>query len=93
MNGSTLALEGELDAFSAPGLRKQLHSWIDGRDVDVLTIDLSRVSFLDSTILGLLVGALRRTRESGGELRLVFPRPPADRIFDFAGLEDVFPRA
>lgn len=84
-----LTLRGELDAHSAPELRARLHALIDegsGR----LIVDLAGVTFLDSTILGLLVGALRRMRESGGELLLVYPPEPARRIFAFTGLERVF---
>jgi anti-sigma B factor antagonist len=91
---AVLQLEGELDAFVAPELRERLHRLIDERDeLRVLVVDLEHVSFLDSTILGTLVGALRRMRERGGELRLVYPRPPANRIFELTGLDAVFPAA
>lgn len=87
-------LDGELDAFSAPALREQLHSLIASeQELDVLVVDLERVSFLDSTILGTLVGGLRRMRERGGELQLVYPTGPAARIFALTGLDAVFPRA
>jgi anti-sigma B factor antagonist len=89
-----LRLEGELDAFHAPDVRKRLHELIDELDGGgVLVVDLTAVSFLDSTILGTLVGGLRRMREGGGELRLVYPAPPADRIFQLTGLDAVFPAA
>ena len=59
----------------------------------VVVVDLRRVSFLDSTILGTLVGGLRRMRERGGELKLVYPLPPANRIFALTGLDALFPVA
>jgi anti-sigma B factor antagonist len=87
-------LDGELDAYSAPSLRERLHAVIEGAaEQDVLVVDLERVSFLDSTILGTLVGCLRRMRERGGELQLVYPTGPAERIFALTGLDAVFPRA
>jgi anti-sigma B factor antagonist len=89
-----LQLRGELDAFAAPDLRARLHELIDGdEELRVVVVDLSEVSFLDSTILGTLVGALRRMRERGGELRLVYPPEPANRIFELTGLDTVFPAA
>jgi anti-sigma B factor antagonist len=89
-----LQLEGELDAYHAPEVRKRLHGLIDELDDGgVVVVDLAAVSFLDSTILGTLVGGLRRLREGGGELQLVYPRPPADRIFQLTGLDTVFPAA
>jgi anti-sigma B factor antagonist len=90
-----LRLEGELDAFVAPELRERLHRLIDELEdgPGTIVVDLEAVSFLDSTILGTLVGGLRRTREQGGELRLVYPAPPANRIFELTGLDAVFPAA
>jgi len=88
-----LELEGELDAFVAPDVRERLHRLIDEaseQGAGALVVDLRSVTFLDSTILGTLVGGLRRMRERGGELRLVYPPPPANRIFELTGLDAVF---
>jgi anti-sigma B factor antagonist len=84
--------DGELDAYDAPGVRRRLQQAIEDEPRPaVLVADLQRVTFLDSTILGALVGAQRRMRERGGELRIVYPSPPADRIFTLTGLDAVFP--
>ncbi len=86
-----LRLEGELDAYVAPDLRERLHRLVaEETEMDVLVVDLARVSFLDSTILGTLVGGLRRMRERGGELQLVYPPHPVSRIFELTGLDSVF---
>ena len=50
-------------------------------------LDLSAVSFLDSTALGTIVGLLRRVRERDGELRVVLPETEARRIFELTSLE------
>ena len=83
-------LTGELDAFVAPALRARLDEAIDAAGPGLVIVDLSQVTFLDSTALGTLVGALRRMRERGGELRVVLPPPPALRIFELTGLDAVF---
>lgn len=90
-----LQLEGELDAFVAPDVRERLHRLIDEADGDAgaLVVDLRKVTFLDSTILGTLVGGLRRMRERGGELTLVYPPSPVNRIFELTGLDAVFSAA
>ena len=57
-------------------------------------LDLTHVSFLDSTALGTIVGLLRRVREGEGELRVVLPETAARRIFEVTALEralDVWP--
>jgi anti-sigma B factor antagonist len=61
----------------------------NGREQPVLVLELSRVEFLDSTALGTMVGALRRVREAGGEMRVVLPETTARRIFEVTGLDQV----
>jgi anti-sigma B factor antagonist len=81
---------GELDAYTAPELREQLHGFAQDESVDLLVIDLGRVTFLDSSALGVLVGALRRMRERDRALRLVEPRPAVRRIFEITLLDRAF---
>jgi anti-sigma B factor antagonist len=81
--GVCLALTGELDAFDAPRLRELFEQ----ATAPVLVLDLTRVSFLDSTVLGAIVGLLRRQRQEGGELRVVLPDGEARRIFEVTGLD------
>ena len=80
---------GEIDAFTAPALRLELQGLADSQAAAVLVIDLSAVTFLDSSGLGALVGALRRVRERGGSLRIIRPHTPAARIFELTGLAEV----
>jgi anti-sigma B factor antagonist len=79
-------LSGELDAFDAPALRETFAE-LNTANGDVVVLDLSAVSFLDSTVLGTVVGLLRRVREGGGELRVVLPETPARRIFEVTSLD------
>lgn len=90
-----VTLRGELDAHDAPRLRDVFTAAVEGlsaepdRDERRLVLDLTGVAFLDSTVLGTMIGALRRVRETGGELRVVLPETPARRIFDITGLQSV----
>jgi anti-sigma B factor antagonist len=90
---AVVTLRGELDAHDAPRLRELFAcavSELDASDgAPRLVLDLTGVAFLDSTALGTMIGALRRVREAGGELRLVLPETPARRIFEITGLEQV----
>lgn len=85
--GVVVALRGELDAYQAPALRETFATLLEGNASLVVVLDLSAVSFLDSTALGAMVGWLRRLRESGGELRFVLPETPARRIFELTSLD------
>ncbi len=75
---------------AAPELRAELQRVCSTQSPRVL-IDLSQVSFIDSTGIGVLVGALKRAREAGGALVLVCPVPRLRRIFEITGLLQALP--
>jgi anti-anti-sigma factor len=81
---------GELDAYAGPELTACLASLGDARDV---VVDLSAVSFLDSTALGIVVRMVREVGERGGHVRLVLPETAARRIFEITMLDQVLPLA
>jgi len=84
-----VAVRGEIDVATAPQLREHLHRVIARGDATVV-LDLTGVSFLDSTTLGVLLGALKRCREAGGDLHLVIVDPRIMKIFEITGLTNVF---
>ena len=53
-------------------------------------VDLSEVSFIDSSGLGALVGAEKEMRAAGHELRLVVTQPQITRLLTLTGLDQVF---
>ena len=81
---------GELDAFVAPDLTDTF-AGVAGDER--LVTDLSAVSFLDSTALGLIVRAVRAADENGDGVRVVLPRGSARRIFEITTLDRVLPIA
>ncbi len=86
---SLLAVSGEVDVATVPRLREQLHVLAaEGRNL--IVVDLDGVDFLDSTGLGVLVGALKRVRSTDGELRLVCSQPRIRKVFEVTGLTKVF---
>lgn len=84
-----ITLGGELDAFSSRHLRHRLDAVIEAGRSD-LVIDLAALDFIDSTALGVLVGALRQARLHGGDVRLRGVTAVARRVFDVTGLSQVF---
>src|SRR5215468_3127758 len=84
-----LEVGGEIDVYTAPQLRERLIALVEGGDRRVV-VDLGRVEFLDSTGLGVLVGALKRLRSVDGELSLVCAQERLLKIFRITGLDRVF---
>jgi anti-sigma B factor antagonist len=85
----TVTIEGEVDVATAPTLRDELYRLIE-RGTNHIVVDLGGMEFIDSTGLGVFVGALKRSREGGGELQLRSLRPAARKIFDITGLSTAF---
>jgi anti-sigma B factor antagonist len=86
---AVLAVAGEVDVATAPGLRTQLLDLI-GQGQRNLVVDLEGVEFLDSTGLGVLVSTVKRVRSEGGDLALVCTRHQILRVFEITGLTTVF---
>ena len=86
-----IALSGVHDLSTAPELRARLHELAEA---DAVIIDLDHTTFVDSSILGVLVGGLRRARERDVPFAVVLgddAHPAIRRIFELTGLHDVFP--
>ena len=56
-----------------------------------VVVDLNEVSFLDSTGIGVLVGALKRARERGGALHFCNAQARVKRVFEITGLMRALP--
>jgi anti-sigma B factor antagonist len=86
---SVVEVGGEIDVATAPRLREQLISLVN-QGSHRIVVDLTAVDFLDSTGLGVLVGALKRVRTHDGDLSLVCDEPRILKVFEITGLTKVF---
>lgn len=82
-------LVGEIDTANSKRLRALLGERVD--DHHDVVIDLAGVRFIDSSGLGVLVGALRRFEAAGHALILRGPSASLARVLEMTGLADVFP--
>jgi anti-sigma B factor antagonist len=82
---AVLRISGEVDISTAPQLRERLQQ-LDSRRV---VVDLSAMTFIDSTGLGVLVGAFKRLREGGGDLVLRAPTRSTRKVLELTGLSQV----
>lgn len=82
-------VSGELDLYSAPALKRRITDAIDDGKRQIV-VDLTEATFVDSTTLGVLVGALRRLKPEGGSLSVVCPDNDVRRLFDMTGVDRIF---
>jgi anti-sigma B factor antagonist len=85
-----ISLAGEVDLYTAPEFKQQLLEVIS-QGARQVVVDLTSTTFIDSTTLGVLVGGVKRLRESDGQLALVCDDRNITKIFEITGLDRVFP--
>jgi len=85
---TVVTVVGDLDVYTATTLQQHLGplTAVDGASI---VIDLTSVPFIDSTGLGILVGALKHVREVGGRLDVVATSPRVIKVFTITGLDAV----
>jgi anti-sigma B factor antagonist len=97
--GVRITAVGEVDSSSAPLLRTELETALDGGDLRELVVDLVGVTFLDSAGLSVLAGAHRRAVAGNVRLRVLASSRAVIRplqitgLWDLLGVEQVEPGA
>lgn len=89
-DATVVEVGGEADLHGAPALRAELERVTAGAAPRVV-VDLSEVSFLDSTGVGILVGALKAARRNGGALHFCGAQSRVRRILEITGLIGLLP--
>lgn len=83
-------LEGSCDLATAPNLRQTLQPFAPP-DVNEVVLDVTALDFIDSTGLGVVLGAMRRLREGGGTLRIAGATGIVKRVLEITDLDKVIP--
>lgn len=84
-----IEVAGEIDVYTAPRLREAIVGIVESGRTKLI-VDVEKVDFLDSTGLGVLVGALKKVRATGGSLDIVCTHERIIKIFSITGLDKVF---
>jgi anti-sigma B factor antagonist len=84
-----VAVTGEIDLFAAPEFKQRMGKPIDD-GVGRLIVDLSATTFIDSSSLGVLIGAHRRLKQRNSSLVVVCDNDAIVKTFKITGLDGVF---
>lgn len=83
---------GELDLASAPEFRRvidsELEEWEGVREI---VLNLARVTFVDSSGLGAILGRYKRIQQRQGRMVLVEVPAPVQRLLEFSGIFKLIP--
>ena len=80
-------VEGEVDVSNADELRDAVDAAL-ALDAPEVTVDLSQVPYIDSTGIGVLVGAAHRAADAGKKLVVASPQKNVARVLGLLGVAD-----
>lgn len=83
----TAYLSGELDHHTAADMRAKIDSALELNMPSLLTLDFSRISFMDSSGIGLVMGRYRNLVKYGARLHISGASPSLYKVMKLAGLE------
>lgn len=89
---AVVALPGESDAFLAPRVRREIESALAGEAP--LVVDLTQATFVDSTVVGVIIEGLAEYEQRERPLLLLLPEesaPEVHRLFEITGLSALLP--
>jgi anti-sigma B factor antagonist len=78
--------EGELDLHTAPTLQAEIDSVLE-QQPGLIVVDLSKVDFMDSTGLSVIVATVAAMRQQGGEVRVVTGADKITKVFTLTGVD------
>ena len=84
-----VVLDGEIDHHSASLIRISIDDAIIHKRPQTLILDFSKVSFMDSSGIGVILGRYRTIRDRGGSMYVTHMNPHIARIFHMSGMDRV----
>ena len=84
-----VSVSGEVDLFTAPTFKQRVMAPI-AAGVEHVVVDLTEATFVDSSSLGVLIGAHRRLKSRGGRLVVACNNEAIVKTFRITGLDGVF---
>ena len=83
---------GELDEHSASYTRITMDEIFDKPSFDKIVIDLSELSFMDSTGFGVLIVRYKKMKDKNVPIYIANPSNHAEKIFKMTGLYELMPK-
>lgn len=88
-NVLSLKIHGEIDVSNILEFKENLIRGIELNSPNIL-LDCEHLKYIDSTGLGVLVGALKKSKELGGSIEIIHLKPYLQKIFTITALDKIF---
>lgn len=79
-------LDGELDHHTAIQLREKVDRAIKNLGLSNILLNLERLTFMDSSGLGVILGRYNQVKSLGGEMVVCCVKPQVKRLFEMSGM-------
>lgn len=84
-------ISGEVDMLVADQLRKEIDQRLDNSAIVNLILNLEKVTFIDSSGLGVIIGRYKKVSAQQGRMYIVGACPPVEKILHFSGINKLVP--
>jgi anti-sigma F factor antagonist len=81
-----IRLEGELDHHTADELRTRVNQLMDEEMIQHILLNLGKLTFMDSSGLGVILGRYKQVTSLGGEMVVCAISPSVRRLFELSGM-------
>ena len=87
-----IKLIGELDEYTANRTRDRLDSLFLKNNYTTVIIDMSELTFMDSTGIGVLIGRYKKIKCDNKQIFISNPNKQIEKIFKMSGLYEIMPK-
>ncbi len=79
-------LSGELDHHTSEQMREKITKVIEDKNIRHLVLNLEKLTFMDSSGLGVILGRYKQIKQADGEMVVCAISPTIERLFQISGL-------
>lgn len=90
-NTLVVRAKGELDMSVADKMRQEIDLKIEENNIKNLIFNLEKVTFIDSSGLGLIIGRYKKINSVNGRMYIVGAKKPVEKILHFSGINRLVP--
>lgn len=87
-----ILLSGELDEHTSLYTRTTLDKMLSASKYTKVIFDLSQLSFMDSTGIGVLIGRYKKMKNNSVPIYITNPSSHIEKIFQISGLYEIMPK-
>ncbi len=90
-NSLIVRMTGEIDMLVAERLREYIDSRLKDHKIQTLILNLEKITFIDSSGLGVIIGRYKKMSARKGKMYIVGAKKSVEQILFFSGINKLIP--